>query len=153
MKESIILLIAFTLFLTLTLWIELTQAESPLIHFTWDPVTENADGTPCTDLAGYAIYRSDQPDNWEGQTGRDKAYKILPPTQTSYCCWCTNAGKWYWIIRAFDTNDNYSIGPSEIIQYDVDTILLGDLDLDQDIDGTDLSILARNFGSLNQKHE
>lgn len=126
------------------------------LNFSWNAVAINTDGSPCLDLAGYAIYRSREADNWNALTGPLPAYANTCAEQTKVSVICPESGIWYWVVRAFNTPGNYS-GISNIIETDVSLDIPGaildfklcipsDLDCDGDIDGTDLSILAESFG-------
>lgn len=132
-------------------------ADNSTLRFTWDAITLNADETPCTDLAGYAIYRSTEADNWGALTGPDAAYISVAADVIYVAFNCPDPGIWYWIVRGFDTSGNYSLGPSEVITTDIDTILpgqilnfrtcqRGDINCDGDIDGADLVEFSRAFG-------
>lgn len=73
----------------------------------WEAVTVNDDETPCTDLAGYALYRSTESGNWIDLTGADKAYATVDATQLQCEIICSEGGLFYWVVRAFDTTGNY----------------------------------------------
>lgn len=129
------------------------------ITLKWDPVVENSDETACDDLDGYAIYRSrvnDDDNAWSDLTGREKAYKIIPADQNKASFWCYEPGTWFFIVRAFDTSNNFS-GTSNIVECFVDTaapgvvtgvevVTPGDLNNDGKVDGADLSIMSQNIG-------
>ncbi len=81
---------------------------------TWDPVTKNADGTPCTDLAGYIMYYSDVNGDW----GRFPS-KIVSAPNTSGTIANLQVGKtYYFAVSAFDTGNNES-AKSQIITYTI----------------------------------
>jgi len=128
------------------------------LSFKWNAVTTNADDTPCTDLGGYAIYKSRTNDEatWESLTGMDKACKIVVPEYTTTSFWCYEPGTWFFMLRAFDKTKNFG-GKSDILELFVDitapgcvlsaeVVIPGDLNNDGDVDGSDLSILSENFG-------
>ncbi len=128
--------------------------------FSWDAVTENNDNTACTDLAGYAIYRSREPDNWSNLTGTQSAFVIVAKGFTRVAVSCSEPGIWFWGIRAFDESGNFSIEISNIITTDIDTIIpgailhfstcqAGDINCDGDIDGADLVEFSKAFGGVN----
>jgi len=134
-------------------------AESSHLRFAWDAVTINADDTPCTDLAGYTIYRSREPDNWEALTGASAAYISVAADVTFVAFVCNEPGIWFWIIRGFDHSGNYSLGPSDVIATDIDTIRpgqilnfrtcqVGDINCDGDVNGSDLVRLGEAINDL-----
>jgi len=125
--------------------------------FAWDAITTNADDTECVDLAGYAIYRSREADNWSELTGAQSAYVIVANDITRVAINCSDAGIWFWIIRGFDDNGNYSLGPSTIITTDIDTIIpgsvlhfrtcqAGDINCDGNVNGADIVAFSEAFG-------
>ena len=132
------------------------NAANSNLRFSWDAVTINADGTPCTDLGGYTIYRSRDANNWNELTGAGPAFVQVAATETFIAATCPEAGVWYWIIRAFDTSGNYS-GISEVLIIDIDisipnavfhfrTCQAGDINCDGDVDGADLVEFSEAFG-------
>ena len=127
--------------------------------FAWDAVTTNADDSECTDLAGYAIYRSREADNWTELTGSQPAYAMVANDITRVAVTCPDAGVWYWIIRGFDCSGNFSFGPSNVITTDIDIIIpgsvlhfrtcqAGDINCDGDVDGADLAAFSEAFGGV-----
>ena len=117
------------------------------ISFRWDKVTLNADGTECTDLAGYAIYRSRESGNWDGFIGKDNAYRIITKNQTEFICICNDNlfGVWFWMMRAFDETNQFGEQSKELEIF-IDSMIPGDINNDGHVDGTDLSIFSVNFG-------
>jgi len=128
------------------------------LTFKWDAVTENSDGKPCIDLAGYAIYKSRTNDEaaWDNLIGIDKACQIVAQEETTISFWCHEEGTWFFMIRAYDTTKNFS-EKSDIVEVFVDitapgcvtgaeVVTPGDLNNDGDVDKDDLSILSENFG-------
>jgi len=128
------------------------------LSFKWDAVTENSDGKPCTDLGGYAIYKSRTDDEaiWKDLTGMDKACKIVAPEYTTTSFWCYEPGTWFFMFRAFDKTKNFGV-KSDVLEVFVDitapgcvtgaeVITPGDLNNDGDVDGDDLAIMAENLG-------
>jgi len=99
------------------------SADSYNIRFSWDAVTTNENDTPCDDLAGYAIYRHRENVDalWLLETYERKAFKTIPANQTTTSVICTEGGKWFWIIRAFDTSGNYSFR-SNVLMTDFDIV-------------------------------
>lgn len=66
------------------------------VTLTWTAPTENTDGTPLTDLAGFRIYYGSQPSGpYDQQTGdigaAESSYQITLP-----------AGGWYFVATAFN---------------------------------------------------
>ena len=80
----------------------------------WEAVTVNSDKTPCTDLAGYAIYRSTESENWDDLTGERKAYISVSANELECIIINSEEGLYYWIVRAFDTTGNYAGASNEI---------------------------------------
>jgi hypothetical protein len=156
-KKVILLFLTFTFFAIVTIAKAEPVRTTTWLTFSWEPVTVNANGTPCDDLAGYAIYRSAVNADWDELTGKTKAYKVIPATnQGKYSCWCKEGGTFFWMIRAFDKTDQFS-EKSNIIECFVDTtfpgtvidfqaVTPGDINNDGDVDGKDLSIMSENFG-------
>jgi len=179
-RNSKVFIAALALTLTLALLMTTTFTSSSIaeggegrattwLTFTWVPVTVNANNTPCTDLAGYTIYRSrsNESADWKEITGIEKAYQVIPATITEnkdkYSCWCLEGGTWYFMIRAFDTTKQFS-SRSNIISCFVDVtmpgavidfqaVTPGDINNDGSVDGKDLSIMSMNFGSGKEKGE
>jgi len=117
-----LVVLVFMLFtMVLTAKADVTNAN---ITFSWDAVTTNTNGTPCTDLAGYAVYRSREPDNWGALTGADAAFLITQPDVTNLLVIAPrNApGVWFWAIRAFDLAGNFS-DHSNVVETDIDVNL------------------------------
>jgi Fibronectin type III domain len=67
-------------------------------NLTWTPVTQNTDGTPATDLAGYQIRYGTSP------AALDTTIVEADPTQTSYVVTNLTPGTWYFAVAAY-TND------------------------------------------------
>jgi len=99
------------------------------MRFSWDAVTTNADDTPCTDLHGYAIYRSriNTPEALEALIVLTDAFILVPPDQTTVAIHCPDAGTWYWTIRAYDHAGNIGGygGSDNVITTNVDIIIPG----------------------------
>ena len=132
------------------------------ITFAWDAVTENADGTPCDDLAGYTIYRSRVSGQWDGETGKEAAFQVIMladgTNQSRHSCWCYDGGDWFWMMRAFDKTGQFSAASNEVACF-IDTaapgsvinfkvVKPGDLNNDGNVDGKDLAIMSKNFGAV-----
>ena len=133
------------------------NAANSNLRFSWDAVTENVGGGQCTDLAGYAIYRSRDADKWDELIGDKPAFAQVSATETFIAITCPESGIWYWLVRAFDTSANYSVPLSEIVMTNVDTISpgvvfhfrtcqAGDINCDGDINGADLVEFSEAFG-------
>ena len=138
------------LIITIMICVQVCQADNSHIRFSWDAVTLSTDNEPCTDLAGYALYRSRETNNWELFTGPESAYAIVAADITFLSINCSEPGEWYWMLRAFDTSGNYSLGPSEIIHTNIDithpgnvfhfrTCQKGDINCDGDINSSDIT--------------
>lgn len=61
----------------------------------WTPPTENTDGTPLTDLAGYRIYYGTSSSNL------DRSVVVANPGLTSYVVENLTPGTWYFSVRAY----------------------------------------------------
>jgi len=140
--KNIILSLFFILALAATV-----SADRPSnwLSFSWDAVTQNVDGTEGSDIDGYAIYRSREPEAWSFLTGKEKAFNIIPADQTGVSCWCDEPGAWFFIVRVFNT-DNFFSNESNVVECFIDPAQIGDLDHDGDVDGADLAIMAQSFG-------
>jgi hypothetical protein len=64
----------------------------------WTPVTQNANGTVATDLAGYQVYYGTSPG------AMNSVIVAADPTQTSYVVTNLSSGTWYFAVAAY-TND------------------------------------------------
>ena len=91
---------------------------SPLVllfalQLCWQPPTENVDGTPLTDLAGYRIY-------W-GDASRDYYGMQLEPDAAATCAEVIiDPGTYYFAMTAFDADDNESGFSNEVTKTEVD---------------------------------
>jgi hypothetical protein len=63
---------------------------------SWSVPTQNTDGTPLTDLAGYHIYYGTQAGSWTS------TITVLDATETSYVVAGLAAGTYYFAIVAFN---------------------------------------------------
>ena len=130
MKEQIIITISLILFIA-GAWLECASADPAAVdmRFSWDAVTTNADDTPCTDLHGYAIYRSrvNTPEALDNLLVLGDAFILVPPDQTTVAIHCPEDGIWYWIIRAYDHAGNIGGygGSDNVITTDVDVVFPG----------------------------
>jgi len=88
---------------------------SPLLHaapllsdpaegvtVSWVAPTENTDGTPLTDLAGFRIYCGADPSSLMLQTS------IMNPSIDRYVIESLSAGTWYFAVTALDASGNES---------------------------------------------
>jgi Fibronectin type III domain len=64
---------------------------------SWTPPTENTDGTPVTDLAGYHIYYGTTEGAWTS------TITVLEATETSYVVSGLAPGTYYFAVVAFNT--------------------------------------------------
>lgn len=79
------------------------QASVPLypVTLSWQPPTENTDGTPLTDLAGFKIY-------WGAQQGTYANSKTVADPAAVMDDVAVPAGSWYFVATAFNTAGNES---------------------------------------------
>lgn len=76
--------------------IAVTQSAMGSATVSWQPPTENTDGTPLTDLSGYRIdYGRDAAD-------LDQSIAIDNPAITSYVVEQLSAGTWYFVVIALN---------------------------------------------------
>jgi len=76
----------------------------------WDPPTTNADGTQCTDLAGFKVY-------WGDRSGNYSHSKDVGNVLTASICGpgsFDKPGDWYFAVTAYDTSGNESTFSSEV---------------------------------------
>jgi hypothetical protein len=66
-------------------------------NLSWTAPTENTNGTPLTDLAGYHIYYGTSPGTWTS------TITILSATETSYVVSGLASGTYYFAIVAFNS--------------------------------------------------
>lgn len=116
-KEVSMLIIIMSLFVSLSLYNcggggsgSSTSSNSPgnSATLTWDAPTNNADGTPLTDLAGYKIYYR-TPSGYYTEVidvGNVTTYKIEN----------LNPGTYYFTVTAYDTSGNESGDSNEVIK-------------------------------------
>jgi len=64
-------------------------------NLNWTPVTQNTDGTPATDLAGYRIHYGTSP------AALDSTITEADPTETSYVVTNLSPGTWYFAVAAY----------------------------------------------------
>lgn len=75
----------------------------------WQAPTENVDGTPLTDLAGYVIYWGTSSRNYTG------SHTINSPTTTEWEATMA-AGSYYFAMTAFDAQNNESGYSNEVLK-------------------------------------
>lgn len=88
--------------------IAVTQTATGAVSLSWLPPTQNADGTPLMDLAGYRI-----------QYGRDaedlrQSVSIVNPSVNTYLVEQLSAGTWYFAVFAVRNNSIESL-PSVVV--------------------------------------
>lgn len=88
--------------------IAVTQTATGAVTLSWLPPTQNADGTPLMDLAGYRI-----------QYGRDaedlrQSVSIVNPSVNTYLVEQLSAGTWYFAVFAVRNNSIESL-PSVVV--------------------------------------
>ncbi|MEE4258947.1 MAG: hypothetical protein V2I62_04250 [Bacteroidales bacterium] len=111
MKKLILILCFMMVFFVFHAQAEMTTGS---VFFRWDAPATNTDGTPCTDLAGYAIYRSAESGKWTEQTGIKKAFVTTNAKTRQALILMPDGGNWYWIVRSFDLAGNFSEASNEL---------------------------------------
>ena len=98
-----------TLILTLMLltWAAMAHASSD-VTLIWDPVTDE-------DLAGYRLYKSDQPGTYPSQP------VITIPAGTEIVMIEVDDGTWYFVLTAIDHSGNESDPSNEVTTGELDT--------------------------------
>ena len=134
---------------------QVCHADSINVKFKWAAVTVNADNSPCTDLAGYALYRSRESNDWTALTGAEQAYAQVLATETTLTVVCPQPGTWFWAIRAFNNSGVYG-AISNVLENNIDVTpgvafnfrfcRPGDMNCDGDVDGKDLVEFSEAFG-------
>lgn len=90
-----------------TFTVTVTQVTNGTATISWIPPTQNTDGSPLTDLAGYRIYYG------TNATNLAQMVEISNPGLTSYVVQNLTSATWYFSMRAFRSNDTES-EPSNI---------------------------------------
>ena len=80
------------------------DSASATSELSWTPPTENTNGTPLLDLAGYKIYYGTSP------TALTLSTDINSPTTYTYVVSNLTAGTWYFEVRAVSTTNLESAG-------------------------------------------
>jgi hypothetical protein len=83
----------------------------------WDPPTENADGTPLDDLAGYRIYYGTA-----SPLDRNTSPSVDAGFTTSYTVSGLDAGTYYFAATAYD-----SLGNESSLSEEVSKVITGTL--------------------------
>jgi hypothetical protein len=76
---------------------------------TWTPVTQNTDGTPLTDLAGYKIQYGNSP------TEMNTVIVLTDPDETASLVANLSSGTWYFTVAAY-TSGGVDGLPSNVAQ-------------------------------------
>jgi len=76
------------------------------VTLSWTPPTENTDGTPLTNLAGYHIYYG------TSQSNLSERIEIANPGIASYVINSLTPGTWYFAVAAYNT-DQYDGGNAD----------------------------------------
>jgi hypothetical protein len=76
----------------------IASATDKSVTLSWNPPTENSNGTSLTNLAGYTLHYGTTPQDYTG------SIEITDPTQTSYVLSNSNfpAGTYYFAISAYN---------------------------------------------------
>jgi hypothetical protein len=76
-----------------------TQSGNASVTLSWTAPTQNTDGTPLTNLAGYWVYYGTSPD------ALTKSVQITNPGIVTYVISDLSAGTWYFSMKAYSTAD------------------------------------------------
>jgi hypothetical protein len=79
--------------------INVAESASGTTELSWSPPTENTNGTPLANLAGYKIYYGTSP------TALTLSTAVNSPTTDTYVVNNLTAGTWYFEIRAVSTTN------------------------------------------------
>jgi len=74
-----------------------SQGASGSATLSWTAVTENTDGTPLTDLAGYSVHYG------TSASALTSVVVLADPGQTSYVVTPLSSGTWYFAVAAYTT--------------------------------------------------
>ena len=88
--------------------IAVTQVANGSATLTWMPPTENTNGTPLTNLAGYQIYYG------TSATVMSQSVKIANPGIVTYVVSNLSPGTWYFSVKAY-TSANVESGTSVVV--------------------------------------
>lgn len=90
--------IFFSIFCALILATSSAAAQTCTALLNWTPPTENTDGTPLTDLAGFRIYYGDSPDDlMQNMTAIDNPAIVEHLVEQ-----LTDGQTWYFTVTAFN---------------------------------------------------
>jgi hypothetical protein len=91
----------------------ITVTPSGTANLTWTAPTENTDGTPLTDLAGYTIYYGTD------SSDLNQTIQVPIPSATSYEISNLPSGIYYFAVAAFTAegmqSDQSTVGPKTIL--------------------------------------
>jgi hypothetical protein len=93
--------------------IEVTEMANGSATLTWVAPTENTDGTPLTNLAGYRIYYG------TNATAMSQIVQIANPGIVTYVVANLWSGTWYFSVRAY-TSANVESGVSAVVSKTID---------------------------------
>lgn len=82
--------------------IEVNEAARGSVTLSWQPPTENADGSPLTDLEGYRIYTGQDPD------ALSRVIELDNPGLTRYVVENLPAGLWHFAMTSVSTDGHES---------------------------------------------
>jgi Putative Ig domain len=86
-----------------TFSIDVVATTSGAATLSWTPPTQNVDGSPLTDLAGYRVY-------WSTTSGTyPNSVTLLNPGLSSYMVEQLTPATWYFVATALDTSGNESM--------------------------------------------
>lgn len=89
------------------------EAQAAEIHLGWTTPTTNEDGTPCTDLAGYRLYK--------GEASRSYGPALDIPNETTTDIWVDvgpiEAKEMFFAITAYDAYFNESDLSNEVSHF------------------------------------
>jgi hypothetical protein len=81
------------------------------VTLSWQPPTENADGSPLTDLSGYNIYVGTVPSNYDYREVR-----LDNPGLTAYVIDNLEPGTYYFAATAFNASGVESAFSGEVVR-------------------------------------
>lgn len=133
------------------------NASAGTAMLSWNPPTQNMDGTPLTDLAGYKIYWGTESGNYTNNINVSRCVGCSTPLGTEKEFECV-AGfspgvTYYFAATAYDTSGNESPFSNEVIKtMPAESVPLGNIDTTSTgsalrVDGYDLIILQKSFGT------